>query len=772
MEPTGWLEVAANLQLLVAGGTFYLAVLNCATWYRLREDRSLFWLGMWALSLTGLILANFAVFTVGADGVFDVVITLRSLAVSVAAVLALPFAASFTKRRMPRELIVALAAFMAVRLVLWLTTDLVYEGFAGGTPRYGPLAGPLVIPVALTWVGYLLWTVARQREPDVTDRSIVFVGLAATGAFLFASLLFAEGPVSELLTGYYAVPVALALQLVVLRRLAALDEAHRRQAEWQAGVAEIGGKALLPVEPEDLLAEAVAIACRLLDADSCDAFLGPAGRSVAHAGLDRDRPWPPPVGRLTAPIGLPAEELGWLVAERARPFGDDDRALLEGVAFVVAASLRRRKAEDEIRHRALHDDLTGLPNRVLLRDRLSTALERAARTGSTVAVIFCDLDRFKFVNDVHGHAVGDELLLVAAHRLQSAVRAGDTVCRFGGDEFVVVCEDLSQEDTLEIAERMQAALAQPVTIDTIQLDLLASIGIATSITTDDPDALLRDADTAMYRAKERGGGQIEVYEESLRAQLLRRLETEQQLAEAADRHEIVLHYQPIIDLETESVPRVEALARWRRDGDRLILPDDWIPLAEQTGRILEIGRVVLRDACREAGSWAKPSSLGVCVNISPLQLADTAFVDDVVAALSDRLDPGRLCLEITEQAMMRNGAASISLLRRVRELGVSVALDDFGSGYSSLNLLAGIPLDAIKIDRTFVAEIGDPHVRLLVSGILALARSLGLEVVAEGVERPDQAAILRDLGCRYAQGFLLGRPQPAPQVRALLGLSG
>lgn len=771
MEPTGWVEVAANLQLLVAGAMVYLAGLNLVLWRSFRV-RNLLWLTFWAVAIAAVLLANFALFAVTADGWAGTWLFVRTVTISVAALLALPFASSLGERHVPRALFAALAGLLTLRAVLWLTTDVVYaHRLDDGVLQYGSLLALLTVPPVLLWFGYLVWAVGLATNRNRVERALVLLGAFGTGALLLASIAIETGAVSELLTGYTTVPVALGLQLVVLGRLAERTRHFQQQADYRAGMAEMGARALLPIEPDELLGDAVEVVRRLLGADRCDAYLGASGHRVARAAtaVAGEHGRPLPAARTEAPIGLPEEQLGWLVAERRHPFGDEDDRFLEGVAFVVAASLRRRRAEDEIRHRAMHDDLTGLPNRVLLQDRLQTALERAARTGCTVAVIFCDLDRFKYVNDVHGHRYGDEVLVATAARLQSAVRAGDTVCRFGGDEFVVVCEDLSESDAYEIAERMQHTLAEPLTIDSVTVEVPASIGIATSVTPHGPEALLRDADTAMYRAKDQGGARIEVFEEALRVQLLERLETERLLAEATRRHEIVLHYQPIVDLETSSPVRVEALARWRRDRDRLVLPDDWIPLVEHTGQILEVGRMVLTDACAEVGSWAERSTLGVCVNVSPIQLSDDVFLDDVENALAGRITPGRLCLEITEQAMMRNGRGAIRRLHRIRELGVHLALDDFGSGYSSLSLLGDLPLDSVKIDRTFIQQLSNPHVRLLVAGILAMAQSLGLDVVAEGVERDEQARILRDLGCAHAQGFLLGRPQPPAEARAALG---
>jgi diguanylate cyclase (GGDEF)-like protein len=434
-----------------------------------------------------------------------------------------------------------------------------------------------------------------------------------------------------------------------------------------------------------------------------------------------------------------------------------------------------RQRTEDLAHIAVHDTLTGLPNRVLLADRLGQALRRTARTASSVAVLFVDLDRFKFVNDSRGHAVGDELLVAVAERLRGVARSHDTVARFGGDEFVVVCEDDDAAvQASRIAERIAEVLRDPVVTDGQEVFLGASIGIAVADSgTDSPESLLRDADAAMYRAKERGRNRCEFFDAVMRTEAVAHLETQSALHRAVERDELRLHYQPVIDLASGAVTGVEALVRWARPHHGLVGPGDFIPLAEETGLIVPIGKWVLEEAARQVARWqeARPGQpLTVSVNLSAAQLRQPDLIDTLAAVIAaHRIDPGALCLELTESTFMEEAGGHGAALAALKALGVNLAIDDFGTGYSSLTYLKRFPVNVLKIDRAFVAGLGrDPSDTAIVRSVIDLAHALGLTVVAEGVETADQAAHLRRLGCDLAQGYHFARPLPPGELDSLL----
>jgi diguanylate cyclase (GGDEF)-like protein/PAS domain S-box-containing protein len=446
-----------------------------------------------------------------------------------------------------------------------------------------------------------------------------------------------------------------------------------------------------------------------------------------------------------------------------------------GVVHLFAEDVTARRAlEERLRHEALHDPLTGLANRRLLMERLSGALERGRRRGGGTALLFLDLDRFKLVNDSLGHPVGDRLLCAVADRLRAAARPGDTVARFGGDEFALLLEGTPGADVaLRRAEALQRALGGPVALDGFELFIAASIGVAVAgAQADGPEALLRGADAAMYRAKARGPGHCELYDSAMHARALARLRMESELRRALDRGEVTAHYQPIVSLATGGVCGVEALARWRHPDRGWVPPGEFVPAAEETGLILDLGRRVLAEACGRAAEWAgsAPGGLHVSVNLSVKQLAQADLVDQVRRTLEEtRMDPARLRLEVTESVLVENPAAAAATLGRLRELGVRVWMDDFGTGYSSLSALHRLPIDGLKVDRSFVQAMGqDGRAGQVVASVLALARGLGLEVVAEGIEDAGQLAGLRLLGCGCGQGFLFSRAVDADALRELL----
>ena len=443
----------------------------------------------------------------------------------------------------------------------------------------------------------------------------------------------------------------------------------------------------------------------------------------------------------------------------------------------ILHDISERKAfEHRLAHQAAHDPLTGLPNRVLLLDRLEGALARAKRHNRRVAVLFLDIDHFKVVNDSLGHGLGDRLLVAIAERLAVALRPGDTVARFGGDEFVVLCEDLdTPQDAIAIAERVDQAVAGPFVIDDIEVFVGVSIGIALPDGTDaEPETLIRDADAAMYRAKDRGRARWEMFDNAMRANAVDRLGIENALRRALERRELRVYYQPLIDLTTGRIDGVEALLRWEHPERGLLLPGDFITVAEETGLIVPIGAWVLDQACRQVQRWHASSeraeSLRLSVNISGRQLGHPRLVADVAAAIADTgIDPADVELEITESVLMDDVDMSEETLGQLHALGVKLAVDDFGTGYSSLSYLRRFPVDLLKVDRSFVDGLGeDPGDSAIVTAIITLAHTLGLSAVAEGVESALQLAELRRLGCDRGQGYFMARPAGGPEIGELL----
>jgi diguanylate cyclase (GGDEF)-like protein len=453
------------------------------------------------------------------------------------------------------------------------------------------------------------------------------------------------------------------------------------------------------------------------------------------------------------------------------------RWLLTMGTLAVAGMLVRYLSET-LRHRSLHDPLTGLPNRRLFSKALDRALREAAArpVGGSPAVAFLDLDRFKFVNDSLGHHVGDQLLAAVAPRLAAAVRPGDLLARFGGDEFAVLCVELADEQAaLRVAERLNDALHQPVAISGDDLHVTASVGVAVAPPgSRDAEGLLRDADVAMYRAKELGRERAELFDDSLRERVRTRLHLENELRGALDREELAVAYQPIVELPTGKAAGVEALVRWHHERDGTIPPERFIGLAEETGLIVPLGWQVLRQACQQAVRWDAEggalSGLPLSVNFSARQFMHADLVASVGRILADTGLPGdRLVLEITESVLMEDAAAPATTLKALRRLGVRLALDDFGTGYSSLSYLQRYPLQQVKLDREFVAGLAaGGRDEAIVGAILAMAQALDIDVVAEGIESQAQLDVLRRLGCRLGQGYLFARPAPAAALAAAL----
>ncbi|MBE2317893.1 EAL domain-containing protein [Solirubrobacter sp. CPCC 204708] len=544
------------------------------------------------------------------------------------------------------------------------------------------------------------------------------------------------------------------LLLAIGRDMTAHREAMsklQRQSQQAAAVAALGARALSGADVGDLAVEAVARMRETLAIDYV--VVRRAGEVLADWGGDG--------AELTRfEIAFGDEVFGEICVEGT--LGDDEESFLRAIANVLATALGRLRGEERMRHEALHDPLTGLANRALCRERLIHALARAGRDPGAACVLFIDLDDFKAVNDLYGHAAGDSLLIGLARRLVATVRPADTVARLGGDEFVIVCEDIDEHTAIALGHRLTEAIHEPLEIDGIEHRLSASIGIALGDPARrDPDGLLADADAAAYRAKAEGRGRVEVFDTRLRRHARERLRTAAALERALSLGQLRLAFQPIVSLTDRGVVGHEALLRWDSPGGVMNAPADFIPVAEESALIVEIGAWTLMQACHESASafGREEDGPAIWVNLSPRQLAQPDLPAVVADCLqSSGLPPARLRLELKERVLQGAPKTARANVVALRELGVGFALDDFGTGYSSLR---DLPVRAIKIDRSFVAALGSSAGdQAIVAAIVSLSSALGIAAIAEGVESEEQAAQLAAIGCPYAQGYLFGAPGP------------
>ena len=430
---------------------------------------------------------------------------------------------------------------------------------------------------------------------------------------------------------------------------------------------------------------------------------------------------------------------------------------------------RKKEAEDRLAFLAHFDTLTGLPNRVLLLDRLTQSIASASRNTKLVAVLFMDLDQFKQINDCLGHTSGDEVLRDVAARLDAGMRDGDTLCRYSGDEFIIVLNDIvALDDVAAFANRVLATLSSPYVVDGREVTTTASIGISVYPNDGkDMETLVRQADVAMYQAKTEGRNAFRFYQPAMQESVSLRMALQNDLRRAIDRHEFVLHYQPILDLRTGKTIAAEALVRWNHPERGLLSPGEFVAIAEETGLIVPIGKWVLERACRDVAEWKTTAGadIDICVNVAPRQFRRFELIDEVAEALlAAGIEPKRLRLEITEGLLIDNDLQALDIMTRLKSTGVRIELDDFGTGYSSLGRIGAFPIDGLKIDRSFVGKIGhDEHSRLVARAIIGLAQSLGLGIIAEGIETADQVGLLTEFGCTLGQGHFFSQPVTAQE---------
>ncbi len=661
---------------------------------------------------------------------------------------------------------------------------------AGGRPTY---ESPLAVGLALAAVGCLVGSLAALLRTNTTgfghglwaDALII-----ALGAWIVSWAIFVR-PIRELagegvgvvLYGLYqpASSVILFLTAVIV-----LSRKQRPLALWlaAAGIAlnMAGDVTYSLIDAGHLGAQAERVALPLYVAAYFCAgamFLHP---SISLVGRPQPGPAPTSLTRLAVTFASLTGPAVMLAAIAPADLTDSIVRSVSATVTVIAITLRvlvamraNARAQAELVRGVQTDPLTGLPNRTVLLQHINDLLRDSWHPDEHPTLFFVDLDRFKTINDSLGHAAGDEVLVTVARRLINAVPEGATVARFSGDEFVVL--DTTAKSTggaMAVAERLLAVFREPLALSQGDVFVTASIGVApiSATSSTSPEDLVRHADTAMYRAKDAGRNCIAVYDESMHARVAHRLAVETALYRALDRRELRLFHQPILDLQSGDVVGFEALMRWQQSDGTMVSPAEFIPIAEDTGTIVPIGSWALLEALTQLRHWIDD---GVCspsatmsVNVSPRQLSDSNFPSIVSEALTrSNVPPQLLWLEVTESVMITEPELALATLRRLRSLGVRVALDDFGTGYSSLSMLQKFPLQRIKIDRAFVQGVADnPNDRSLVRTIVAMGRSLGLDIVAEGVESVHQLQVLSDLGCNKAQGYLISHPVPADAMRS------
>jgi diguanylate cyclase (GGDEF)-like protein/PAS domain S-box-containing protein len=666
-------------------------------------------------------------------------------------------ARTFMRMRPRRHRAVVLVAGPVLLAATWAIVHLI----AGDWPEFADLA----------YAPILLWAFWFGVPGGVV--------MAGSASLLFSPTGYADDP-WYLTTGIYVGFGAAggAVSTLLSHRWARLVElaAHLDRARGElAAIVEGSGDAIFAATPEGVITTWNAAAESLFGYTSEEivghplSVLAPEGRLHEQAGV-----------RARLKAGGPHESLETVRRRKDGSLFDvlltastanNEAGEIIGLSGIAHDITDRKRLEHSLIQQALHDSLTGLPNRALLDDRLDQGLARSRRRGTQLGVMFLDIDNFKSVNDSLGHTSGDDLLRLVAGQIQRSIRPGDTVARFGGDEFVVVCDDTCAADVEEIAVRVLEAIRQPGRVGNQDVNVTSSIGITISDEGATSETLLQEADLAMYSAKQRGPGSVELFDEALRSKAEQRLATAAALHRALERDEFTVHYQPVIDLSTGAVVSAEALVRWEHPSGALVWPDEFIPLAEETGLIVPIGAWVLEQACQELVGWQRiQPSMSVAVNLSVRQLFRADLVDMIDDVLTRTGAPASgLTLELTESSSLEDIDYLETALARIKSLGVALSIDDFGTGYSSLRRLKRLPFDAMKVDRTFVDGLGtDAHDTAMVTAIVALGHALDLQVTAEGVETLAQHTKLKAMGCTRAQGFFHARPMPAPAMSTLV----
>ena len=726
-------------------------------------------------------------------------------------------------RAMPLERIIR-SRHSEVFFLAWSITDIaLIAGIAGldGGSESGYMS-LLVLPFLFAALSYPARTIVLVGIADLIAVFVVAFGVGG-GLPLRGFGLFAGGCVALLAAWEARNQAARRRHLAdTAAALTRSEESSRLQTDQQMEVARFGQRALRGADIDVLTDEATLLMDKVLNIDIGGVMkLLPGGDElllISAVGLREDE-----VGKTKVPTGyqsqsgyalatgLPTVVIDWrtetrfeesdlqakagmrsavivLIKGKGEPYGilgvgsrkvrefsQEDVSFMQAIANVLASAIERRRTEERTQHEALHDPLTSLPNRNLFLDRLEHALSVAARRQTPIAVLFLDLDQFKVVNDSLGHAAGDELLAAVAPRIEQALRPVDTVARFGGDEFAVLAEDVGNERVAtRIAERIAEVLSRPFILRGREHFVSASVGIAIGGGNEAPEALIRDADSALYRAKERGRGGYEIFDEVMRSRVVEHMQIENDLRRAIQRQELELHYQPVIKLSDGSILAMEALLRWNHPDRGMLGPLAFIPVAEESRLIVPIGRWVIEQACRQAAAWQQlhPDSapVSVAVNLSARQIADPDLLSHIEGSVrANRIDPSSLWLELTETTLLDDTSFVERTLESLKGLGVRLVLDDFGVGFSSLGYLKRLPLSMIKLDRSFVENLTEgSHDAAIVRAVTEMANTIGIGVVAEGVETDEQVRMASTLGCGFAQGFHFSEPVPAAHVERLL----
>lgn len=714
-------------QGVVAGLLVGLALLF-ANWSR-AEDRDIGsrWLAAWSANLAVLATVNAALGVAEPSGVTEALLFVRAQGLAGVVLIAAPAIRALTNGPRVRIAMVAAGGLFLARAALWLGSDLVVTHQVASTDvsNHGPLYAPTFL-VPLTVVASYT-TLALARTPRSRFRALLAISASSSVALILLLHVVVRDGSAVPAPIIWTLPLVVLLVVLAFRKTRLRLEKERREAKMRADQVALSNAVWFQQGPEAMLDLAVAMAQAMLDDPGLTGSIRRLSRGSHVVGL-----YP----SATVPVvGL-------------------DAGYLDALTRIVTTSADQHALAADMRHSALTDRLTKLPNRSALEVHLSDALARADESQSRVAVIFCDIDDFKKINDEHGHPRGDAILVEVAGRFREIAGESAYVARFGGDEFVVVLPEAgTDEEILGTARLLRLSLESGTPRPTDAPALSVGIALWSPGEDRDPHRLLRDADTAMYGAKADRDGVL-MFDQSLRDSLLTEIEAQDALARGVEADEIEAHFQPVVDMTTREIRSYEALARWRH-GNTWRLPGDWLPRAESSGLIVRIGLEMIRQARQHSDVTGLP----VAVNVAPRQLMEPQFVAEVMRAWGCD-DWDRLILEITESALVDDLRRAEEALTHLRALGVRVALDDFGTGYSSIARLGGLPIDVLKIDRAFVAEVRTTRGRAVVRAILALAVAYGLDVIAEGVETEDELAALADLGRMEVQGFLTGRAAP------------